>query len=382
MLKNKKSILFVNPDYHCTFQYRRELEKRGWKVRIYVAPEYPRKILYTDEQIISFLGRKKSINAARLKYLVWLTLNIHRYHFILFYGRPMRFPMQKIFKVQTFFGNIIFFPELLICKLARRKVIYLPSGCRDEFLKEKFGKFDNGNVCNNCGIENICNDKENKVFIDVMKRNSKMIIGQGYYKRSEFVLTSIPWKSIDLDLWHPNIELPPHIPQLRKHRDTILILHSTALENRNSLPRNIKGSQFIEEAVLKLKNEGFNCELISVRGIESKEMRFYQVQADIIVDQLIYGSWGSTTIESLALGKPTICYLRSEWKDHYLESFGLTELPIIGAGTDSIYIHLKELLMSEIFRRDIGVKSRLFAEKMFDVSKNVDSFIKELNLIA
>jgi hypothetical protein len=275
----------------------------------------------------------------------------------------------------------MFFPEILICKLSKRRIIYLPSGCRDEFLKENFRKLDNGNVCNNCGIEDRCNDQQNRIFIDVMRRNAQLVVGAGYYEKSEFKLTTMPWKSIDLDLWHPNIVLPAHIPQLKKDSDTILILHSTALENRNSSPRNIKGSPFIEDAVTRLKNEGFNCELISIRNIQSKEMRFYQVQADIVVDQLIYGSWGSTTVESLALGKPTICYLRTEWKDYYLKSFGLAELPIIGAGIDSIYFQLKQLLMSESVRLEIGIKSRLFAERMFNVSRNVDSFIKELELL-
>ena len=37
-------------------------------------------------------------------------------------------------------------------------------------------------------------------------------------------------------------------------------------------------------------------------------MRYYQVQADIIVEQLIYGWWGSTAIEGM-LGKPVTVIL-------------------------------------------------------------------------
>jgi len=380
--KNKKSILFINPDYHCTFQYRNELEKRGWRINIYVAPEYPQQILYTNQKILSFLGKNRSFNTARLKYLLWLVFNVNKYHFVFFYGRPMRIPIETFIKSMKLSKKIIYFPEILICKLSKRKIIYLPSGCRDEFLKKDFRQFDNGNVCGNCGIEDKCNDKQNKVFIDIMKAQSNRIIGHGFHRKSQFDLTVIPWKSIDLELWHPNIELPPHIPQLKRERDAILILHSTALENRNSLPRNIKGSQYIEDAVAKLRNEGYKCELVSISNVISKEMRYYQIQADIIVDQLIYGSWGSTTVESLALGKPTICYLRAEWKNYYLESFGLSELPIIEAGIDSIYTQLKQLVVSETLRHDIGMRSRLFAEKMFNVSRNVDSLIRELDTIA
>ena len=50
-------------------------------------------------------------------------------------------------------------------------------------------------------------------------------------------------------------------------------------------------------------------------------MRFYQAQADIVVDQLIYGHWGSTAVECMALGKPVVCYLDKRWKENFMDNY-------------------------------------------------------------
>jgi glycosyltransferase involved in cell wall biosynthesis len=112
-------------------------------------------------------------------------------------------------------------------------------------------------------------------------------------------------------------------------------------------------------------------EYFYVQDVESRDMRYYQVQADIIVDQLIYGWWGSTGIEGMALGKPVVCYLRREWKEHFFQVFPeYSELPIVEASTGDIYEVIKRLVIDESYRRRKGEEARQFAEKHFDVKRN------------
>ena len=81
-------------------------------------------------------------------------------------------------------------------------------------------------------------------------------------------------------------------------------------------------------------------------------MLYYQLQADIVVEQLIYGWWGSTGIETMALGKPVVCYLRSEWKENFLNHFKeYSSLPIVEADTSTIYEVLKKLTIDDDYRR-------------------------------
>ena len=105
-------------------------------------------------------------------------------------------------------------------------------------------------------------------------------------------------------------------------------------------------------------------------------MRFYQVQADIIVEQLIYGSYGSTGIEAMAVGKPVVCYLSNSWKKYYHKCFPNSETPpIIEANTQNIYEVIKKLATDKKYRTKAGAASRRFAETHLDPEKNTRAFM-------
>ena len=57
-MRSKKSVLFVRPDYHCSFLYRDELRKSGWKADVYVPPNYPEKLLYSEKNIYAAMGKE------------------------------------------------------------------------------------------------------------------------------------------------------------------------------------------------------------------------------------------------------------------------------------------------------------------------------------
>ena len=48
----KNSILFVRPDYHCSFFYRDEFRKLGWRADILVNYNYPQDLLYSNKKIL------------------------------------------------------------------------------------------------------------------------------------------------------------------------------------------------------------------------------------------------------------------------------------------------------------------------------------------
>ena len=82
-----------------------------------------------------------------------------------------------------------------------------------------------------------------------------------------------------------------------------LILHSYFDEDRGKEnKKNIKGSPQIIKAVDELRNEGHKINYIYINDKHLRNMKYYQVQADIVIDQLIYGWWGSTGVETMALG--------------------------------------------------------------------------------
>lgn len=364
--KNRaQSILFVNPDYHCTFFYKQELDKLEWRADILVLDSYPDKHLYDAKKV---LKTYKITSKSYINYSFWILSNIFKYKYIVFYGKPKDFG--------RFFLKSGIEPLLAIIKFFRTKIVYLPAGCNDEFTKKEFIKFDFGNVCGNCGFFDKCNDKINKRNLQIINRYAHLIISSGFTKPQIENQKIIKWKSFDLDAFNPNIKVPNSylIPKSNKFK----ILHSTSLEGRDFNGKNIKGSHYISAAVERLIGEGFNCELIRTTDVDSVNIKYIQVQSDLIIDQLIYGHWGSTSLEGIALGKPVICYFNKEWKENYIDALNIQVWPFIEADTNSIYTVLRNLLMNPDELKRYSEMSLDFAHKYLDIKVNTKEFIKVL----
>jgi glycosyltransferase involved in cell wall biosynthesis len=383
-MRRKKSILFVRPDYHCSFFYREHFRKAGWKADIYLPNGYPEALLYSCEDLLkppqlpesnSFLLRVFN----HLLLIFWWLTKFWQYEYHLYYGPP---PVVNVYEKRLgllrLFGND-FLVELWLAKLCGVKLIFLPTGCREDEIKENFSKLDGGNVCGNCGMWNICDDKENKLTFARIKRYFDMGIGAGSIDSTQFRMTHFRYKAIDLNLWCSDLSIPPE----HKLPDTanIRILHSSYLSKsgRDWQGRNIKGSPFVLSAIERLKNEGYLVEYFFIHDKPSNQMRFYQAQADIVVEQLIYGWWGSTFVETAALGKPVVCYLRPDWKKYFFKKFPeYSSLPVVEANTQSIYEVLKKLVTDTDYRQQKGEESRRFAEAHFGPNKNTAELIKIL----
>ena len=386
-MRKKNSILFVRPDYHCSFIYRDELRKIGWKADIYVNSDYPRQLLYSSDGILMApkieRGNQKIIS--RLNHyllIIWWLCKFWQYEYHVYYGRP---PVVSFLENKVGLTKLLgrdFLVELWLAKLMGVKLVFLPTGCHDDESKFEFQKLDSGNVCNNCGVWDRCSDKLNNLNFSRIRRFFNLHIGTGAIDSTQFKMTHMKYKLINLDLWSPTIEIP--LEHMLPSTNKLRILHSAYLDasGRNWLGRNIKGSPFVAEAIKKLQEEGYPVEYFFIRDKPSNLMRFYQAQADIVVEQLIYGWWGSTFVETSALGKPVVCYLRKSWKDFFLKNFPqYKELPIIEADTSNIYDVLKRLVIDANYRKLKGKESRKFAEKHFDPTKNTNLFIKILETL-
>lgn len=363
----KKSILFVNPDYHCSFLLRDELRKRGWRADIFIPPGYPEKLLYINEGI-TLLYKENNRWLNIFQSFFYLVLFFFRYKYFLIYGGSNILALFDE-RLRPFLRDD-FCLDLSLARILRKKIMYLPSGCLEDETKANFSRLDNGNVCKNCGwSEGVCNDEMNTLHFSIKRRYGNFFFGNGTIDSTQFSHTHTKYKSIDLTLWHPHAEIPEEfiLPQT----DNLRILHSFYNSDREHNNKNIKGSPFVLNAIERLKREGYQVEYFHLNNVPSRFMRYYQIQADIIVEQLIYGWWGSTGVECMALGKPVICYLRPEWKEFFLNTFKeYHSLPIIEATPINIYEVLKTLVINEEQRKQKGRESRIFAERHFDVRKN------------
>ena len=82
---NKKSLLFIIPDYHCSFILKDEFIKLGYKCHIYVPFWYDPQLLFNSQDCYHYKTKPKTILGLRLKnwgYFIFFLLKGYRYYFV------------------------------------------------------------------------------------------------------------------------------------------------------------------------------------------------------------------------------------------------------------------------------------------------------------
>lgn len=133
----------------------------------------------------------------------------------------------------------------------------------------------------------------------------------------------------------------------------------------------VKGTQYILDAVEKLKDEGYIFEFELKRQLTQKELYKEITNCDIYVDELRCGAHGVTAVEAMCAGKPTLTYIREDIIGNYP-----IDLPIVNTNPTSIYSNLKNLIENSEKRNKIGIASRSYVEKYHDIKVVTDDLIK------
>jgi len=138
--------------------------------------------------------------------------------------------------------------------------------------------------------------------------------------------------------------------------------------------RLFKGTVHIEKAIEQLKME-LSFRYVRVEKMEHEEaVRLYQ-QADIVIDQILCGSYGLLSVEAMAYGKPVIAYVRPDLLSKYDMS-----PPIVNANPDTIYDVLRELLLSPEKRVQAGMAGREYVMELHDSKKVAEQLVKVYQL--
>lgn len=149
------------------------------------------------------------------------------------------------------------------------------------------------------------------------------------------------------------IEIKRFIPNYPKKTSKVLIVHSPS--NRET-----KGTLFLIEAIDQL-SKNYEIDFRLVEGLSNEKAKEIYEKADIIVDQLLIGTYGMFAIESMAYGKPTVCYIREDLINSFPEP-----PPICNANINNIKEKLEELIIDFDFRYQMGIKGRKYIEKYHD----------------
>lgn len=131
--------------------------------------------------------------------------------------------------------------------------------------------------------------------------------------------------------------------------------------------RRKKGTQYLIDAVEKLRSEGVNIELDICENVTHNDLVNRYKKAHVSVVALLGGWYGTAAIESMAMGRPVISFLRPEFFKY--TSWKPGDVPIINANRDSIYEVLKETIQHTNQLHDLAEKSISFVHQFHDYRK-------------
>lgn len=146
-------------------------------------------------------------------------------------------------------------------------------------------------------------------------------------------------------------EMIPHYPDPDRRRPVIVHTPSNQL---------LKGTPSVLAAVERLRAKKIDFEFLLVQTDRKRALEILG-QADIFLDQFILGGYGMASIEAMAMGKVTVCYIKPTvpYPD---------DLPIVNATVDNLTETLEELIANRELRNELGRKARAFAEKYHDAT--------------
>jgi len=134
-----------------------------------------------------------------------------------------------------------------------------------------------------------------------------------------------------------------------------------------------------EENSKKLVNSlGLSEHVVWIKPVPKNRLIEFYNAADIVLDQFVLGSWGTSTPEAMSCGKPVLMFYKKEF---IMRAFG-EEPPILNSFTeDEICSNLIKLVKNPEFRNEIGQKSREWVEKTHSPQKVAEEHLKVLKSV-
>jgi len=329
MHSNKKVFLGLENIAGIFTSLKKGFEQNGITADFYSLNEHI--FGYETDKVISYSPNPIARKFQKLKLITKL---LFKYDYFVFDSSGTLFPNFKDIKFLRFFG---------------KKTLVIFTGC-DIRLPEKVEQFK-WNPCRNCS-------DEYKTFVGCVLTTKPQKIKN--IEKNFDILVSAEEAAGSLNKKYHSTLFPVDINKFKytgvNPGRKLKILHAP------SNPE-YKGTKYINEVIEKLQRE-FEFEYKIVSNVKAEELYKEIESADLVIDQMLVGFYGLLSIDSMAMGKPVICYIRED-----ILKNSPAELPVINANPDTLYSVLKEILQNPAILIDVGIRSREYAEKYHDAAK-------------
>ena len=125
-----------------------------------------------------------------------------------------------------------------------------------------------------------------------------------------------------------------------------------------------KGTEFLIDAVKKLKQEGLLVELILLEKVPNEKVRETMQTVDILAEQFIFTGYALSGVEGMASGLPVLANLDHEAYTTVFRRYAfLNECPILSSSPETLIDNLRILVRNPSLRTELGHAGRKYVEK-------------------
>ncbi|TSB46082.1 glycosyltransferase [Alkalicoccobacillus porphyridii] len=135
-----------------------------------------------------------------------------------------------------------------------------------------------------------------------------------------------------------------------------------------------KGTKHVHEAIEVLEQQGYQFEYKKIENVSHDQALEMYKEADIIIDQLLCGTYGVLSVEAMALGKVVIANIREDVRSHLPNHF-----PIVSGKPETLVEVLKPYIENAQLRYETGKQSRAFVETFHNaelIAKSLEQIYK------
>lgn len=377
----RKAILYSGQSYYHAWYLSRGLRQLGWTADVLNWDLNEGSQIYYHGEDFRFSEQDEASVRNQFEFYLRALWKYDIFHFSNIGGIVFGYPLQTF--IAERFGKDF---EISLLRRLGKKVAYSHTGCLDGVSQTKFSQWKPVSVCASCNWRNhpeVCSDEKNLAW--GRYRNSiadyQCTLGgnRADYNDDPRVHEAPGFFCLDGKFWDPALPIPEKY-RLDLPADSIKLYHVVG----NSATRtdesgvNIKSTHIYLPLIERFRQEGYPVEHLTFSDVPNKEIRYYQMQADIVLDMLTFGFFGANGREAMMLGKPYVCFLRPEWLDSMREECPeyVDELPVVNATPETVYEVVKNLLDNPGERAEIGRRSRAFALKWHSSEEGAKRFDK------
>lgn len=364
----RKAVLYAGQSYYHAWNTSRALRKLGWTADVLNWDMYEGTQIYYHGEDFKFTKNGEEGYQEQIDFYLSSLWKYDIFHFSNIGGMVFGFPFQLSIS-QKYHRNF----EIEVLRHLGKKIVYSHSGCLDGVSQTSFSRWPPMSVCSMCvwrDRPDVCSDEKNLAWGKYRNEMAdyQLLFGGNHvdYNDDPRVHEEPEFFCADPELLRPGLEIPEKF-RLDFAPNSVRLYHSVGnfVERTDEQGVNIKSTHVYLPLIRRLKAEGYPVELISVTGVPNRDVRFYQAQADIVLEMLSFGFFGANGREALMLGKPLVCFIRPVWLESMRAEIPeyVDELPVVSATPETVYDVVKDLIENPEKRAEIGRRSRAFALK-------------------